>query len=131
MTSYSLGVLIVVAAAQVPGSTPAPPEDAIPAHAIPSNAALPDTAIGKQPFQKLFTQPKDAESQADHVRKMLEAQQQAAEKTAPRIVCGMVVIPADPRIDPKMIHRPLPNPPTNEPTTTFHIKRIPPGICNE
>ena len=129
MTSFTLGMLIVIAAAQAPSPRPAATE---PAAADPVTfrvAALPETEVGTQSFSKLFTLSEDDIRKAQ-VRAQLESRQHAI-KPPSRIVCGMVVIQADPRIDPKMIHRPLATLPTNEPTTTFHIKRIPPGTCNE
>jgi hypothetical protein len=38
----------------------------------------------------------------------------------------MVVIPADPQVDAKMIRRP-----TESATSTMHIRKIPPAACAE
>ena len=87
--------------------------------------------MGTQSFDKLFTVSKDDIRKAQaHLQAEL-ALRQPAMKERSRIVCGMLVIQADPQINPKMIHRPLAALSTNEPTTTFHIKRIPPGTCKE
>jgi hypothetical protein len=125
MTSVPFITLIVIASVQAPSSTPAPPDDATSARATISNETLPETAVGARPFQKLFTQSNDALNQAERARRLLEAQTQIADRNAPKTVCGMIVIPADPQIDPKMVHRPL------VPSTTFHIKRVPPTTCAE
>jgi len=127
MTSVPFIALIVLAAAQAPGSTQPSPEPLGTPPAI-FIGDLPDTALGTQSFDKLFTLSEDDIRKAQ-LRAQLESQQQA--KPPSRIVCGMVVIQADPGIDPKMIHRPLTNLPTNEPAITFHIKRIPPTTCAE
>jgi hypothetical protein len=129
MTSFPLGVLIVVAAAQVPGSTPAAPESKGPPLVTIRIDALPET-VGTQSFDKLFTVSEGDVRKAQAPLRAHLAPQQPAIEERPRIVCGMVVIQADPQIDPKMIQRPMVNPPA-QPTTTFHIKRIPPTVCAE
>lgn len=125
MTSFPFVALIVMASVQAPSSTPAPPEDTITARVPPSDEASAATGIGTQPFQKLFTQPKNAATQEERARRLLDAQKQFADRNAPKIVCGMIVIPADPGIDPKMVHR------SGDSSTTFHIRRIPPPACAE
>ena len=59
------------------------------------------------------------------MRAALEPHRLATERAAPKVVCGMVVIPVDPQMDAKMVRRPT------ESTTTFHIKKIPPAACAE
>ena len=69
------------------------------------------------PYKKLFQQPPlDQTARA-------ERRADAAASTAPRVVCGMTVIPADPNIDPKMIIR---RPPDD---TRYTIRVIPPPLC--
>lgn len=122
MTSCPLGVLIVVAAAQVPGSMPATPESARPAPVIIRIDELPET-VGTRPFKKIFTVSEGTIRKAQaHFR--AEAQSQAPGAQS-RVVCGMKVIEVDPQIDPKMIHR------SADSSTTHHIKRIPPATCAE
>ena len=123
MTSVPVIALIVIASVQAPSSKQGLQEDVTAARAIPSDESLPETAIGTHPFQKLFTQSNEAVNQAERARILLEAKKQVTDRNPPKIVCGMVVIPADPRIDPTMIHRP------GDSSTTFHIKRIPPTTC--
>lgn len=94
-----------------------------------SRALVPITEAMRQPrpngpFAKLFTQSSDAADATEQLRHALQAQKEAAEKIAPKRVCGMTVLPADPQIDPKIIRRPANS------ATTFHIKRIPPD-CTE
>lgn len=69
------------------------------------------------PYKKLFQQPP--------LDQTARAQRRAdtAASTAPRVVCGMTVIPMDPSIDPKMI---IPRPPGD---TRYTIRAIPPPIC--
>jgi hypothetical protein len=122
MTSFPLGVLIVVTAAQVPGSMPAAPESAGPAPVIIRIDELPET-VGTRPFKKIFTVSEDAIRKAQaHPRAEAQSPPTGAR---PRVVCGMKVIEVDPQIDPKMIHR------SADSSTTHHIKRIPPATCAE
>ena len=44
----------------------------------------------------------------------------------PRVVCGMVVVPVTPDVDPKMIA-----PPKNDPKVEYKIRAIEPRICQE
>ena len=129
MTSVPFVALIVLAAAQAPGSPQPSPEPLGTPPTISSIGDLPETAVGKQSFDKLFT---GSEDDIRKARAQLQAElaSQPAMKERSRIVCGMVVMQADPGIDPKMIHRPMVHPPA-ESTTTFHIKRIPPPTCAE
>jgi hypothetical protein len=122
MTPFPLGLLIVVVAAQVPGSMPAAPESAGPAPVVIRIDELPET-VGTRPFRKVFTVSEDTIRKAQaHARAAAQSQVTGAQ---PRVVCGMKVIEVDPRIDPKMIHR------SADSSTTHHIKRIPPAACAE
>jgi hypothetical protein len=122
MTSFSLGVVMVVAAAQVPGPMPGPTASAGAAPVIIRIDELPET-VGTRPFRKVFTVSEDTLRKAQaHAR---AAAQSPAPSAQSRVVCGMKVIEVDPRIDPKMIHR------APESRTTHHIKRIPPTACAE
>jgi hypothetical protein len=46
----------------------------------------------------------------------------------PRVVCGMVVIPVTPDLDPKMLVQPKPK---NEAKTDYKIRAIEPKVCNK
>jgi len=76
------------------------------------------TVPGEKPFGRLFEQ---ADERA--ARQALQAVR--SQKSEPKIVCGMVVIPADPRIDPKIV---VP-PPAD--AGTSKIRRIVPPVCTE
>lgn len=130
MTSFPLGLLIVVAATQVPGSTLAAPASAGTAPAAVRIDGLPETAVGARSFDKLFTVSEGDVRKAQALLRAELASQQPAIEDHSRYVCGMRVIQADPQIDPKMIRRPMVDPPADS-TTTFHIKRIPPPTCAE
>jgi hypothetical protein len=59
-------------------------------------------------------------------RQLLETRQRLAEAVAkaglkPNVTCGMVVIPADPKVDPKAV-KPVPDQKTN-----FTIRQVPPA----
>ena len=121
MNTLLLGLAVTASLTQMP----APPTGSTsPAQLSPrSGATEPSQRSG--PFQKLFVpQANEARKQEEHARAMLE-QQRLAAGSAPRIVCGMVVIQADPKVDPKMVIRP------QESSTVMHIKKIPPAACVE
>jgi hypothetical protein len=120
MTSFLLAVVIALAVAQAPGSMPSTREPAGPGPIALRTEALSESAVGAQPFRKLFTVSEDTTQKA---RLQAAAALEHAFDTQSRVVCGMTVIQADPRIDPRMIHRPAPS--------TFHIKRIPPTACTD
>jgi hypothetical protein len=71
-----------------------------------------------KPFDKLFN--KSLPPQADTSRQPAENRQ-----AAPKVVCGMVVIPADPSIDPKIVAPPPPE------AANAKIRRIVPDVCVE
>jgi hypothetical protein len=124
MTTFPVAALLVLAATQAPSSRPAIPEPAGAAPITLGTEGRLETAVGTHSFKKLFTVSEDAIQKA-RLQAAAELERQAFD-TQPRVVCGMTVIQADPRIDPKMIHRPAPSSPT-----TFHIKRIPPTACTD
>ena len=122
MTSFPLAVVITLAVAQAPGSMPSTREPGGPGPITLRAEGLSESAVGAQPFRKLFTVSEDTIQKAK--LQAAAALERQAFSTQPRVVCGMTVIQADPLIDPKMVHRPAPSS-----TTTFHIKRIPPPGC--
>jgi hypothetical protein len=121
MTTFPVAALLVLAATQPSSSRPAIPEPAGAAPVTLGTESLPETAVGTHSFKKLFTVSEDAIQKA-RLQAAAELERQAFD-TQSRVVCGMTVIQADPRIDPKMIRRPAPS--------TFHIKRIPPTACTD
>jgi hypothetical protein len=122
MTTFPVAALLVLAAAQASNSRPAIPEAAGAAPVTLATEGLPAPAVGTHSFKKLLTVSEDAMQKA-RLQAAMELQRQAS-NAQPRVVCGMTVVPADPEIDPKMIHRPAASS-----TTTFHIKRIAPRAC--
>jgi hypothetical protein len=48
-----------------------------------------------------------------------------ANDRTPRVVCGMLVIPADPSLDPKMLITP-----PQDPSVEYKIRTIDPPVCN-
>ena len=61
-------------------------------------------------------------------RRLFETQQRLAEAVAkvgrkPKVTCGMVVIPADPKVDPQAV-KPVP-----DQETKFSIRQVPPAAC--
>jgi len=69
----------------------------------------------KDPYQQLF-----AAQQA-----LKSAQQKAGvEQLKPKVVCGMMIVPADPTIDPKMRITPPQNP-----NLEYKIRVIEPPVC--
>jgi hypothetical protein len=122
MNTLLLGLVATAALAQMPAPPPAAEPSAPAPLSPPSGAAEPVPRSG--PFQKLFVQPNEPRKQEQQARAALQQLKQA-QKSAPTVVCGMVVIQADPQVDPKMVIRP------RESTTTLHIKKIPPAACAE
>jgi len=124
MTSLLLGLLLTSAVAQTPA--PASAEPAVPRLNVPIESGMTRSEEPSAPFQKLFAVPaREARAQV-RVRAALEQHRLMVERSAPKVVCGMVVIPADPQVDAKMIRRP-----TESGTTTMHIRKIPPAACAE
>jgi hypothetical protein len=123
MNALLLGLVVTASLAQMParptGAGPSAPAQP------PAEAAATQPVQRSGPFQKLFVpQPNEARRQEKDVRAALE-QLKLAQKPAPRIVCGMVVIQTDPQVDPKMVIR------SPESATVMHIKKIPPAACAE
>ncbi len=123
MSSLLLGLAVTVAIAQLPATPKGlanqrTSEPTVPVPAVPLVPGSTEPTQPSAPFQKLFT------TSANEARRQ-EHQRQAIEQSAPKIVCGMVVLRADPAVDPKMIVRP----PVS--TTTMHIRKIPPPACAE
>jgi hypothetical protein len=90
-------------------------------------------APDRTPFNQLFQvqppagKPVDPRAQEllDDARRALRERQTALRllpPEAPRVVCGMTIIPADPSIDPKMLIE-VPS------AADYTIRRIPPPIC--
>ena len=78
-----------------------------------------------RPYQRLFTTPepepgKTAQMQVPPKVVMTEINQQ------PRVVCGMVVVPVTPAVDPKMVAQSK-----NDANVDYKIRKIQPRICNE
>lgn len=124
MTTFPIAALVVLAATQAPSSRPVRFEPAGAAPVMLRTEGVPETAVGTHSFKKLFTASEDAIQKA-RLQAAAALAREVSDSQA-RVVCGMTVIQADPRIDPKMIHRPAPSS-----TTTFHIKRIPPTACTD
>jgi hypothetical protein len=128
MNGSVAALLMVLMGAQVP-SPPAKapePEAAQKAGTATGSIKAPVSPSGSAtaPYQKLFDVPSLAAAEAQ-LKIVLQDQAAHMARPAPKVVCGMVVHPADPQVDPKMIVRPP------EPGPTFHIKRIPPPACAE
>ena len=69
------------------------------------------------PYQQLF-QTRDLKAVA-----RMQQRNEAPRPSAPRVVCGMTIIPADPKIDPKMaIGRPRDD-------VRYTMRSIEPSIC--
>ena len=120
MSGSTAALVLALTGVQIPAppaKTPEPPPQTTAAAASPSDSAT-------APYKKLFTPPRDAGARAQ-LRAALQEQKRRPADREPKIVCGMVVYPADPQVDPKMIVR------RPEPAPTSHIKRIPPPACAE
>jgi hypothetical protein len=124
MSSLLLGLVLASTVAQ----TPSPPPSAEPAVRrlkVPIASGMAESRQASAPFQKLFAVPAGEVRRQERIRAALEQQRLAAERDAPKVVCGMVVFPANPQVDAKMVRRPP------ESATTMHIKKISPAACVE
>jgi hypothetical protein len=75
-------------------------------------------------YEKLFTPPQ----KQDQPFKFQFPQGSSTNRRdqQPRVVCGMVVIPVTPDLDPKMLVQPK-----NEAKTDYKIRAIEPKVCNK
>jgi hypothetical protein len=125
MGSLLLGLVLTAAVGQVP-APPSSAESAVHRPAVPIVSGVAESLQPSAPFQKLFRAAAEDARKQEQRRAAHEQHRLAPERSAPKVVCGMVVIPADPQVDAKMIRRP-----TESATTTMHIKKIPPAACAE
>lgn len=77
-----------------------------------------------RPYQGLFITPPEP-GKAVQVQLPREVLTQNP-SPQPHVVCGMVVVPVTPAVDPKMIA-----PPKNDPKVEYKIRAIEPRICHE
>lgn len=117
MTSVPLALpVLVLFLLQTPDQGKQPREQAPPVDLSPAAPqATPPTVPGEKPFGKLF---EPAEERA--ARQAL-----ADQKPRRKVVCGMVVIEADPSIDPKILVPPAVD------AGTSKIRRFVPATCIE
>ena len=118
MTAVALPVLLALLAQSADrGQEPKPAPSSGP---LPSNPSASAPSIpGDKAFSRLFTLPAPRQNpNADPT--IVEVPQQ---KPAPKVVCGMVVIQADPNVDPRFVIRGPAD------TTAYKIRRIPPPAC--
>jgi hypothetical protein len=113
--------LLIVTIAQVPDRIerlPQQPSAAVDLSASTPAAAVP-AGVDNKAFDKLFA------------RALLSAQAAGrrppadGRATLPRVVCGMVVIPANPAVDPKIVILPPPE------AADAKIRRLVPEACRE
>jgi hypothetical protein len=119
-----LAVTVAVALAQLPAAPPAGIEPT-PVPDVPSVSGSSQPPQPSGPFQKLFTAVEDDARLNERLRATLHLRRQAIERSGPKVVCGMVVIHADPAVDPEMIVR------SPASAATMHIRKIPPPACAE
>ena len=117
MTNVALALpVLVLFLLQTPEQRKQPPEQAPPIDLSPSAPLAPSPAVpDEKAFGQLFKQKQQPESHQTLPNKKPET----------RIVCGMVVIEADPSIDPKILVPPPADPGTSK------IRRIVPPVCVE
>jgi hypothetical protein len=135
MSALLLVLAVTVAIAQMPAGPAAQrtsglteqrtSEPTVPVPAVPSVSGSIEPPQPSGPFQKLFTPQANAVHAQKQLRAALEQHRRAVERSAPKIVCGMVVLRADPAVDPKII---VPPPASS---ATMRIRKIPPPVCAE
>jgi hypothetical protein len=75
-----------------------------------------------RPYQRLFITPEPGKA----VQVQVAPEILIRPNPQPRVVCGMVVVPVTPAIDPKMVAQSK-----NDPNVDYKIRKIEPRICNE
>ena len=122
MTGVTIGwpiVIVLAALAQSPGGGR---QQQVPGPSLEGSPSAPQSATpGDKAFSRLFTKPAPAQNMEHRDRR------QALENQKPKtkVVCGMVVIQADPSLDPKFVIR------APVDSSTQKILRIPPATCVE
>src|SRR5688500_9960750 len=98
MSALLLVLAVTVAIAQMPAGPAAQrlaeqrtSEPTVPVPAVPSVSGSIEPPQPSGPFQKLFTPRADGARTQERLRAALEQHRQAVERSAPKIVCGMVV----------------------------------------
>jgi hypothetical protein len=107
--------------------TAAPLPDAPPPRTATETPQATVTVTGEKSFRVLFTSESEKEAPAELAAFVAATAQRLAEtRTAERkVVCGMVVIQADPSVDPKIVKQ-VPGDPA-----TMKIRRIPAAACTD
>ena len=120
MTSVLIAVPMLVAA--LAQSADRSKESQVPAPSLEGSPSVhpsaEPTTPGDKAFRGLFTRPAPTQSLERHAWQAVQDQKPSA-----KIVCGMVVIQADPDVDPRFVVR------TPADSTDLKIRRIPPPAC--
>ena len=130
MNSLLAGLLVTVAAAQTPAPSPAA-DQAVLNTDVAVGSRLSQSPELSAPFRNLFA--KAAEEARRREQRAANERVEEAPAVAhpgiagdrPKVVCGLVVMQANPDVDARMIRRPA------ESTTTMHIRKIAPPACAE
>lgn len=86
-----------------------------------STPLFPQARPSNDPFTRLF-RPNIVPAAPDGVQPFAPAERHHR-RDRPKVVCGMTLIPADPRIDPQILHEPP------DTATKFAIRKVEPKIC--
>jgi hypothetical protein len=123
MTNVALAIPLMLVAIAQAMDQPAPaqaPRANVTVDLTPSTTnTVASTDIDRRKFEKLFVRPTltpAAEAQPGSDKK-------TGQKRTPRVVCGMVVLPAPPDVDPKIVVPPSPQ------DANARIRRIVPDVC--
>jgi hypothetical protein len=94
----------------------------------PSSSPSSTTGLGalrsSDPYKKLFELQTDSKFELQNDWKKMLGQTREGTIAKPKLVCGMTIIPADPKIDPKMVIA-LPSGGVD-----YKIRAVDPPICN-
>jgi len=82
-----------------------------------------NTGAVSRPYQSLFTTPQPGKTVQVQIPPEVVT---ARPNQQPSVVCGMVVVPVTPAVDPKMVA-----PSKNDPSVDYKIRKIEPRICNQ
>jgi hypothetical protein len=111
--SKTIAVMLLLAA------SPALADQSTTAPALRSSARFGALRPSQDPYKKLFVPPQILPAPRKRAQPAIDSS-----APAPKVVCGMTVIPASPNIDPKMVL------PRKSDGVDYAIRAIDPPICN-
>ena len=113
--------LVLIGTLTVAGSQGISPKSEPPQSQTPGSELSPQ---GKNPWARIFPAPPQDPSRRPPVGPLPQNPTLNQDKQ-PRVVCGMVVVPVKPDLDPRMVVT------RRDPQPEYKIRKIAPQVCNE